>query len=263
MAALQHPVVGGQRQVVLQAQAGLALVLVEGLEQKLGVAHLEVVRGEFALVLQVHVAVGELHAVVAAGPDDVVDAVDALDVHGQALKAVCDLHGHGSALEAAHLLEVGELRDLHAVEPHLPAKAPCAERGRLPVVLDEAHVMLVRIDADGAEAPQIQVLDVVRAGLHEHLELIVVLQAVGVLAVAAVGGTAAALHVAGAPRVGAQRAQRGGRVVGASAHGAVVRLQNDAALGGPVVLQVHDDVLERGRLRAGTSRCRVRGEGFG
>ena len=72
------------------------------------------------------------------------------------------------------------------------------------------------------EAPQVQVLDVVRAGLHEHLELVVVLQAVGILAVAAVGRTAAALHVARAPRVRAQRAQRGGGVVGARAHGAVV-----------------------------------------
>ena len=48
----------------------------------------------------------------------------------------------GLQLQAARLLEVGELGDLHAVEHHLPADAPGAERGRLPVVLLEAEVVL-------------------------------------------------------------------------------------------------------------------------
>ena len=260
MAAFEHPVVGRQRQIVLQAQPRLALILVERLEEEVGVAHLEVVRREFALVFKVDIAVGELHAVVATRPNDVVNAVDALDVHGQALQAVGDFHRHRRALEAADLLEVRELRDLHAVEPHFPAKAPCAERRGLPVVFHEAHVMLVGVDADGAQAAQVQVLDVVGRGLHEHLELVIVLQAVGVLAVAAVGGTAAALHVAGAPRVGAERAQRGGGVVRARADRAVVGLQHDATLGSPVMLQVHHDILERGRQ--GLPRRRS-GNGFG
>ena len=57
---------------------------------------------------------------------------------------------HRLAIEAADLLEIGELRDLHAVEPDFPAQAPGAERRRFPVVLDEADVVLARIDAERA-----------------------------------------------------------------------------------------------------------------
>ena len=66
------------------------LVAVELAEQQVGVGHLEVVGGELALVLQEHIAIGEHRAVVAACPYQVVHGVDALDVHGQALKAVGD-----------------------------------------------------------------------------------------------------------------------------------------------------------------------------
>ena len=54
----------------------------------------------------------------------------------------------GVAVEAADLLEIGELRHLHAVAPHLPAEAPGAERRALPVVLDEADVVQLRVEAD-------------------------------------------------------------------------------------------------------------------
>ena len=263
MAALQHAVVGRQRQAGLQRAQALGLAVVELLEQEVGVGHLEVVARVLALVFQVHVAIGEVHAVGAAAPHDVEHAVHALDVHRQALQAVGDLHGHGVALEAAHLLEVGELRHLHAVDPHFPAQPPGAQRGAFPVVLDEAHVVRVHVDADGAQRPQVQLLDVVGRGLHEHLELEVVLGAVRVLAVAAVRRAAAALHVAGAPRVGAQRAQRGGRGVRAGAHLVVVGLQDDAALVPPVALEVHDDVLERRRELLGSPLLRGGGCMFG
>ena len=105
--------------------------------------------------------------------------------------------------------------------------------------------MLCRLDADGAQGVEVELLGVVRRRLHEHLELIVVLQAVGVLAVTAVGGTAAGLSIAGAPGLVAKRAQRRGPVERASADLAVIGLQHDATLGRPVVLQGEDDLLER------------------
>ena len=71
------------------------------------------------------------------------------------------------------------------------------------------------------------------------------LQPVGVLAVAAVLGPARGLHVGRVPRLGAQRAQGGGRVEGAGAHLHVVGLQDDAALLAPELLQRQDQVLER------------------
>ena len=47
-------------------------------------------------------------------------------------------------------------------------------------------------------------------GLQHHLELVVVLQAVGVLAIAAVSRAAAGLHVGGVPGLRPHRSQEGG-----------------------------------------------------
>src|SRR5579862_6498011 len=95
------------------------------------------------------------------GPDDVEDALLALDVHGEPLETVGDLAHHRPAVEPTHLLKVGELRDLHAVEPHFPAEPPRAEGGRLPVVLDEAYVVRQRIEAERRQRPQVELLEMV------------------------------------------------------------------------------------------------------
>ena len=98
------------------------------------------------------------------GPDQVEDVVDVLQVHAQALEAVGDLAEHRPALQAAGLLEVGELGDFHAVEPDFPAQAPGAERRRFPVVLDEAQVVHQRIDAQRLQRTEVQ-LDWMLSGL--------------------------------------------------------------------------------------------------
>ena len=250
MAALHDAVVGGQREPCVEAGVALRLVVVELLAHHLDVGDLEVVGGELALVLEEDVAIGHGRAVGEVAPHQVVHGVDALGVHGDALQAVGDLDRDGVDLDAAHLLEVGELRDLHAVEPDLPAKAPGTKRGALPVVLDEADVVLRGVEADRLEGAQVEVLGVLGRGLEEHLELVVVLHAVGVLAVAPVGRAAARLRVAGAPGVGAQGAKRGGGVEGARTNLAVVRLHDGAPLLRPVVLERQDQVLERQRFIA-------------
>jgi hypothetical protein len=61
----------------------------------------------------------------------------------------------GPALEARDLLEIGELRDFHAVAPAFPAEPPGAQRRAFPVVLDEAQIVDRRIDADGVERLEI------------------------------------------------------------------------------------------------------------
>ena len=106
--------------------------------------------------------------------------------------------------------------------------------------------MAQRVEADFAVGCQQQLLRVRRAGLHDHLVLVVVLQPVGVFAVAAVGRAAAGLHVGGAPGLGPERAQRGGGVEGAGAHLDVVGLQDDAALPRPEAVQAQNEVLEAG-----------------
>ena len=45
-------------------------------------------------------------------------------------------------LDPAHLLKVSELGDLHPVEPHLPPQPHAPKRGRLPVILDKADVVI-------------------------------------------------------------------------------------------------------------------------
>jgi hypothetical protein len=172
-----------------------------------------------------------------------------LQVHRDALDAVGELARDRLAVDAADLLEVGELRDLQAVDPHLPAEAPRAEGGGLPVVLDEAHVVIERLGAERAQRVQVEVLDVERARLQDHLELVELLHAVRVLAVAAVGGAARGLHERDVPRLGPERAQEGGRVVGAGADLGVVGLHDEAAALGPELLQGEDDVLEVMRRR--------------
>jgi hypothetical protein len=147
-------------------------------------------------------------------------------------------------VDAAGLLEVGELGDLHAVEPDLPAEAPGAQGRRFPVVLDEADVVLFRIDAEAAQRVEIELEDVLRRGLHDHLELVVVLQAIGILAVAAVGGAAGGFDVGDVPGLGAEHPQEGGGVEGAGPLLHVVGLLDDAALFGPIVLQGKDQVLK-------------------
>ena len=244
MAALHDAVICRQRQLALQAGVALGLVVVKLLTHHLDVGDLKVVGAELALVLEEHVAVGHGRAVGQVAPHQVVDGVDTLGVHGDTLQAVGDLDGHGVDLDAAHLLEVRKLRDLHAVEPDLPAKAPGAERRALPVVLDKADVMVVGVQADGGQRTQVELLSVDRRGLDEHLELIVVLHAVGVLAVATVGRTAAGLRIAGAPLGGTERAQRGRGMEGTGTDLGVIGLHNDAALLAPVLLEAQDDVLE-------------------
>ena len=108
-----------------------------------------------------NIAVGD-GALRAVRPDQVIEAVDALQIHRDALDAVGDLAGHRIALEPARLLEVRELRDFHAVQPHFPAETPCAQRGRFPVVLDETDVVHRGVDAHVAQGFDEAVLEIVR-----------------------------------------------------------------------------------------------------
>src|SRR5688500_15662882 len=100
---------------------------------EVGPRHLYLAEGVLRLLdllLQAHLAIPH-----AAAPFEVEDVVHALQEHGNPLEAVGDLARDRLEIEAAHLLKIGELRDLRAVEQHLPADAPGAQRRRLPVVL--------------------------------------------------------------------------------------------------------------------------------
>ncbi len=160
------------------------------------------------------------------GPLQVVHVVDVLQVHGDPLEPVGQLAADWLAVHASTLLEVGELADFEPIEPHLPTQAPCAERRRLPVVLDEADVVAVWVGPEGAQRLEVEVLDVERRRLEDHLVLVELLQPVWVLTVAAVGGAATRLDVRDVPRLGADSPQERVRVEGARSDLGVVWLND-------------------------------------
>ena len=99
-----------------------------------------------------------------------------------------------------------------------------------------------------SNAFEIQILNIRRGGLQNHLQLMVFVQAIGILAVAPVGRPAAGLHVGDAIGLRTQHAQEGLRVHGARAHLHVIRLLQDAIAPGPKSLQLQDQLLKCGAL---------------
>ena len=187
----------------------------------------------------VNVAVGQ-----AVRPFQVEDVLDTLQVHGQTLKTVGDLTGNRFAVDATDLLEIGELGDFHAVHPDFPAEAPGAERRVLPVILDKADIVLLQVEAEGFQRAEIEVENVVRRRFEHDLILIVVLHAVGVLAITTVLGAARGLNIGGFPGLGAERAQKGRGVAGAGADFHIVGLEQGAPLFVPVTLETQNDFLK-------------------
>ncbi|MCY1220496.1 hypothetical protein D9M72_325110 [compost metagenome] len=104
--------------------------------------------------------------------------------------------------------------------------------------------MLRGVDAQRLQRTDVQVQDLRGSGLQHDLVLVIVLQAVGVFAVAPVLGAARRLHVGGAPGFRADRAQERGGVRGAGADFHVVGLQQGATLLVPVFLERKDDLLK-------------------
>ena len=106
-----------------------------------------------------------------------------------------------------------------------------------------------RIDADRRQRAEIELLQVGRVRLQDHLILIVVLQPIGIFAVAAVLRPARRLHIGGVPAARPERPQRRCGMECSSADFHVVRLQDQAAIVSPVIVQGQDQPLERaGRL---------------
>src|SRR4029079_14053166 len=104
-------------------------------------------------------------------------------------------------------------------------------------------------DSNRVEALQIKVLNVGRRRLEDHLELIIVLKPVGILAIAAVLGPARGLDIGCTPRLRPERAQGGRGMECRRSHLHVVRLEDDAALVGPKPLKLQDQVLKGQGLR--------------
>src|SRR5690606_30526725 len=100
------------------------------------------------------------------------------------------------------------------------------------------------VDPDRLQRSQITIDDVRRVRFENDLVLIIVLQPVRILAVAAVGRPARWLHVGRIPRLRAECAQRRRRMESPGPDREIVGLKDGAALRGPVRLELQDQVLE-------------------
>jgi hypothetical protein len=80
-----------------------------------------------------------------------------------------------------------------------------------------------------------------------------VLEPIGVLAISAIDRTARRLNIGGLPRLLAQRAQDRRRMQRTGANLDILRLENRAALFGPVAVKGQDQVLKRQRFFGGVS----------
>ena len=104
--------------------------------------------------------------------------------------------------------------------------------------------MVAQVDADGFEAAQVQILNVGGRGLQDDLILKVLVEAIGIFAVATVGGPTRRLHVGDAIGRGTEHAEEGFRMHRAGADFGVVRLLEDAALMVPVMHELEDELLK-------------------
>jgi hypothetical protein len=142
------------------------------------------------------------------------------------------------------LLEVGELGDFLPVQEDLPADPPGAEGGGLPVVFLESHVVGGRIDSQGDEASQVEVLDVGRGGFQDHLELVMLVEPVRVLAVAPVARPPGRLHVGDPPGIRAEDAEERLGMHRPRPHLGIPGLVDETPALGPVALEGGDHLLE-------------------
>ena len=104
--------------------------------------------------------------------------------------------------------------------------------------------MMRRIDPQHFQTVQIQFLNVFGGRFQNRLILVVMLQTVGVFAVASVDGTTGRLDIGGFPMFGTQSAQNGRGVERAGADLHVVGLQDNAPLFRPIGVKFQNQRLE-------------------
>ena len=190
---LQHVVVGRQDERLAlpaprgeQSRHGGFHILEFALEHG-NVGELEFKGGKLPFIFQEHVAIGLVIGALRVVEFKIVDVVDALHIERHSLQTVGNFARDGKDIQPADLLKVGVLADLHPVAPDFPTQAPRADRWILPVVLDEADIVQLGIDAHGREGSEVESLHVWRARLQNDLILMKGSQAIGIFSIAPVG----------------------------------------------------------------------------
>src|SRR4030065_2320707 len=112
-------------------------------------------------------------------PFQIVHIFDPLKTQGDPFYAISNLNGNGVEFDPASLLKIGKLGDLHSIQPDLPPQAPCTEGRRLPIIFDEANIVLQWIDPEGLQTVQVDLLNSQGGRFDDDLILIVGLKPIG------------------------------------------------------------------------------------
>jgi hypothetical protein len=83
-----------------------------------------------------------------------------------------------------------------------------------------------------------------RRWLHYHLKLVIMLEPIGILAIATVRGPPGRLNIGDIPGLRPEHPEESGRVEGPSPLFRIVGLLNDASLSGPIALKREYHVLK-------------------
>src|SRR5690625_470877 len=150
MCRLEGLLVCGQGQRYSKQTLRLALLIGKMSKEYLCISMLEIKFRLLDLILVEHITIVDGVAIGGVCPDQVINTFYPLQIHSQTLDAVCNLARGRHAIEAANLLEIGKLRDLHTIEPDLPTQTPGPEGGVLPIILDEAYIVLLGIDTQSS-----------------------------------------------------------------------------------------------------------------
>ncbi len=239
VAGFDAMVIGGQDEVFVQQSKTFGLHIVEVALEHFFIGGFVVIGRVLPFGFLEHVAVGGVAAEI-----ELKDVIFILFEHCESFESVGNFARHRLAIDAADLLKIGELRNLHSVAAHFPAESPSAERRAFPIVLDEFDIMLLRLEPKLIEAFHIKLADVRRRWFKDHLKLVIMLQSIGVFAIAAIVGSARGLDIGGFPRFLSERAQSGSGVEGSGAHFDIVGLEQHTAFLAPKFLQSEDHILE-------------------
>ena len=120
--------VSGQGQLILCESHCFFFTKLELGKQIVDVGFLKVKCRHLNLVLVIHIAIRHLTGG-GVGPNEVIDRLHSLQIHGDSLQPIGQLPRYGMALESASLLEISKLAHLHAIQPNLPAQSPGTQCG--------------------------------------------------------------------------------------------------------------------------------------
>ena len=230
---------GRQHQTGFDSPLGFAFKQVIHRAHAVHIGDLKIIRTMFPFTHQVNVPIGALRV-----PLDILEMAYPLQRHGDPLEAVSDLNRYRVQIYPTALLKVSELGDFYPVQPNLPSEPPCANGRLLPVILHKTDIMLGGVKPQSLQRLQVDFLRVARVGFQDHLELIKLLQPVGIITVAAVIRADGWLNIGNMPWFRTQNAQKGARVHRPSANLGVIGLPDHAAAFCPERLQVRHNGLK-------------------